>query len=540
MDTAPRSPAQHRRAAPETRRFTLVGGGIAALSAAAFLIRDGDVPGHLITIIEETDRLGGSLDGAGSAESGYVLRGGRMLESKYLCTFELFDSIPALDGTRSVTQEIYAWNETLHTNSKARLMRDGVRETAPAFGLSERQILTIERLVLEPEALLGRSTIVEQFDPEFFRTDFWFMWCTTFAFQPWHSAVEFKRYLERFVHLVGGFNRLQGIMRTEYNQYDSFVRPLQKWLEAEGVVFRLGTRVVDLGMREPDGKKMVATVVCEQGGQRESIPVAEDDLVFVTLGSMTEGSSLGGMDKVAPLLGKAAGGAWKLWERLAAGRPEFGHPEVFTDHIAQSKWVSFTLTLHDPTLLKILLDRTGNVPGEGGLISFPESPWLASIVVPHQPHFIGQPADTAVIWGYGLSVEAPGEFVPKPMQACTGREILTELLGQLRITTEAPRITATATCIPCMMPFITSQFLARGARDRPEVVPEGWGNLAFIGQYCELPRDVVFTVEYSIRSAQVAVGKLLGLKRQPPAVYRGEFSPRVLLRAFRALHGLDA
>jgi oleate hydratase len=160
------------------------------------------------------------------------MRGGRMIESKYLCTYDLFSSIPTLDERKTVTQEIFEWNETMKTSSKSRLFRGGHRITAPSFGLSEKHILTIERLALEPEGMLGRSSIADQFDPSFFETNFWFMWCTTFAFQPWHSAVEFKRYLVRFTHMVSGFNTLSGIMRTVYNQYDSMVRPLQKWLGA--------------------------------------------------------------------------------------------------------------------------------------------------------------------------------------------------------------------------------------------------------------------------------------------------------------------
>ena len=143
-----------------------------------------------------------------------------MIESKYLCTFDLFSSIPTLDESKTVTQEIFDWNETMKTSSKSRLFRYGHRVDAPKFGLSEKHILTIERLELEPEGMLGRSSIADQFDASFFETDFWFMWCTTFAFQPWHSAVEFKRYLGRFTHMVSGFNTLGGIMRTVYNQYD--------------------------------------------------------------------------------------------------------------------------------------------------------------------------------------------------------------------------------------------------------------------------------------------------------------------------------
>ena len=518
----------------------LVGGGIASMAAAAFMIRDGDMFGRNITILEESNRIGGSLDGDGNATSGYVLRGGRMLERKYLCTWALFDTIPTLDETQTVTQETMRWNETMKTSSKSRLFRDGHRQIAPKFGLSERHILTIERLVLEPESLLGRTSIAEQFDAAFLHTEFWFMWCTTFAFQPWHSAVEFKRYLTRFIHMVDGFDRLHGILRTVYNQNDSMVRPLRKWLVERGVRFALDTKVTDLGFAPHDGKSSVERIEVVCAGVKSDIAVTPRDYVLVTLGSMTEGSALGTMDR-APVLGtKQDGGAWTLWETIALGKRAFGRPGVFADHIDQSKWVSFTTTLHDPVLLRLVVDRTGNVPGEGGLITFADSAWLLSIVIPHQPHFIDQPADVDVLWGYGLNVDAPGDFVSKPMSACTGREIMTELLGHLRIQREAPAILDSCTCIPCMMPFITSQFLRREAGDRPAVLPKGTHNLAFVGQYCEVPDDVVFTVEYSIRSAQLAAYGLLDLQLQPPAVYKGKFDPRVLLKAFRALHDITS
>jgi oleate hydratase len=428
----------------------------------------------------------------------------------------------------------------MKTSSKSRLVRDGHRETAPEFGLSERHIMTVERLTIEPEAMLGRTSIADQFDPAFFKTSFWLMWCTTFAFQPWHSAVEFKRYLVRFAHMVAGFNRLEGIMRTVYNQYDSMVRPLYKWLGDRGVNFELNTRITDLGLCDQGGQKIVERIAYERDGRAGEITVGANDYVLVTLGSMTEASSLGTMDTAPVLNGKEDGGAWTLWEKIAAGRPEFGRPAAFSDHIGDSKWVSFTTTLHTPTFLRIVQDLTGNVPGEGGLITFPRSSWLASIVIPHQPHFIGQPDDVSVFWGYGLSVDKHGDFVNKPMSACTGRDIMTEVLGHLRVEADAPNILATSICIPCMMPFITSQFLRRAQGDRPQVIPKGSKNLAFTGQFCELPEDVVFTVEYSIRSAQAAVYGLLGLKREPPAVYRGKFDPRVLYKAFMALHDISA
>ncbi|MGB8010209.1 MAG: oleate hydratase [Terriglobales bacterium] len=520
--------------------ITLVGAGIASLAAAAFLIRDGDVPGQNITILEESAAIGGSLDAAGNAKDGYFMRGGRMLESKYLCTYDLFSSIPCLDESKTVTQEIFNWNETMKTASKSRLFRDGHRIDAPKFGLSEKHILTIERLELEPEGLLGRTSISDQFDAAFFETDFWFMWCTTFAFQPWHSAVKFKRYLVRFTHMVSGFNTLSGIMRTVYNQYDSMVRPLQKWLEERGVKFQLNTRVTDLVLRHDSDGYAVERVLCEHDGHVDEVKIGKRDKVLVTLGSMTEASSFGTMDSAPVLKGKPNSGSWALWEKLAAGQPQFGRPENFTGHIDESKWMSFTTTLHDPAFFRLIRDLTGNVPGEGGLITFPESNWLASIVLPHQPHFIGQPEDVNVFWGYGLFVDKMGDFVKKPMSACTGREIMTEIMGHLRIEADANKILETSTCIPCMMPFITSQFLRRAKGDRPQVVPEGSKNLAFVGQFCEIPDDVVFTVEYSIRAAQIAVYSLLGLNRTPPPVYKGVHDPRVLLRAFLTLHEIPA
>jgi len=303
------------------------------------------------------------------------------------------------------------------------------------------------------------------------------------------------------------------------------------------VKFQLDTRVADLVFAYDSEGYKVARIICYRDNSRIEINVREEDKVIVTLGSMTEASSLGSMDSAPVLNTKCDGGSWTLWEKIAEGKEQFGHPTNFCDHVEESKWLSFTTTLHDPTFFRLLCDLTGNVPGEGGLVTFPESGWLASIVLAHQPHFVGQPPDVQVFWGYGLFVDKIGDFVKKPMSACTGREIMREIMGHLRIKADVEKILETCTCIPCMMPFITSQFLRRAEGDRPQIIPKDSKNLAFIGQFCELPEDVVFTVEYSIRSAQTAVYSLLGLNRKPPAVYKGNHDPRILLKAFFALHG---
>ncbi|WP_144157423.1 oleate hydratase [Paraburkholderia sp. BCC1885] len=524
---APHADASPGGRAAENGKCYLIGGGIASLAAAAFLIRDGRIRGCDITILEALNKPGGSLDGSGTAESGYVLRGGRMLESRYLCTYDLFSSIPTLDDSKSVTQEIFDWNETVRPPSTARLVRNGRRETAPADGLAETHLLTLGRLSIEPEAMLDASRIVDHFEASFFKTNFWLTWCATFAFQPWHSAAEFRRYLLRFAHMSESFDQLHGNMLTVYNQYDSMIHPLRRWLDNHGVVFDADTRVTDLLFDKTGALNRVRALVCDTAQRRFDLPVGPSDKVIVTPGSITAASSMGGMDYPAPLDTLDSTGAWSLWKNIAADHPEFGHPSVFADHREASRWLSFTATLRDPTLFQLIRDMTGNMPGEGGLITFAESNWLASIVLPHQPHFSGQSADVQVLWGYGLRVDEPGNFVDKPMHACTGREILTEILLHLNIEADAEQIMAQTNCIPCMMPYITSQFLPRQRGDRPAVVPEGWRDLAFIGPFCELPDDVVFTVEYSVRSAQNAVYKLLGLDRTPPALHKGRHDPRV-------------
>jgi oleate hydratase len=251
---------------------------------------------------------------------------------------------------------------------------------------------------------------------------------------------------------------------------------------------------------------------------------------------MTEGSAVGSNDHAPLLLNKKSGGAWSLWESIARDRIDCGNPANFTDHVDESKWVSFTTTLTDPTLFNFIRNLSGSVAGEGGAMTFADSNWLFTLGVPHQPHFLEQPEGVQVFWGYGLSVDKPGNFVKKPMSACSGKELMMEILGHLGMVDGVDEVLSASTCVPCMMPFITSQFLRRSPGDRPSVIPERSKNVAFMGQYCEIPHDVVFTVEYSIRSAQLAVYGLLGLELHPPPMYRGDHNLRVLLEAYSVLH----
>ncbi len=494
----------------------LVGGGIGSLAAAAFMIRDGNFAGADISIFETAHVMGGSLDGAGDPAAGYSMRGGRMLTTdNYECTWDLYKSIPSLNHEgKTVFDETVEFNEKHKSHAMARLV-DGRRAKVPvaSMGFSMQDRVELLKFSQTDEDKLGANCITDWLSPSFFETEFWYMWSTTFAFQPWHSAVEFKRYLLRFLLEFSRIETLAGVKRTIYNQYDSLVLPLQTWLKGQGVRLVTDCKVTDLDHKTEDGKFIVTAIHCLREGKRETIAVDDGDLVFLQNASMTDASSLGSMTRAPAQRTKADSGGWALWEKLAAGRPQFGNPAAFNSCIAQSWWESFTVTLQNPAFFDEMIRFSGNEPGTGGLVTFKDSNWLMSIVLAWQPHFPNQPDGVQVFWGYSLFPDRIGNFIAKPMAECNGAEILRELCGHLRFD---PETVASANCIPCRMPYITSMFMPRRREDRPLPVPHGSKNLAFISQFVEIPDDVVFTVEYSVRAAQMAVYELPGIDRKIP------------------------
>lgn len=519
------------------RKAYLIGGGIGSLAAAAFMIRDGAMAGANISIFEMGPTLGGSLDGAWLPTGGYSLRGGRMLTTdNYECTWDLYKSIPSLTSKgKSVFDETVEFNEKNRAHSAARLV-DSRRARVPvtSMGFSMRDRIELLKLHNADEDVLGASCITDWLSPHFFTTDFWTLWSTTFAFQPWHSAVELKRYLHRFMLEFSRIETLAGVKRTVYNQYDSLVLPLQAWLEAHGVHWVTGCTVTDLDHEIQDGRFTVTGLHCRWPDKSEVVDVQEGDLVFFQNGSMTDASSLGSMTRAPEKLTKVDSGGWTLWEKVAQDRPYFGHPAVFNSCVAQSSWESFTVTLKTKKFFEAMEQFSGNKAGTGGLVTFKDSNWLMSIVLAHQPHFANQPAEVQVFWGYSLFPDRVGDFVAKPMSECNGTEILQELCGHLRFDLDTVE---SGNCIPCRMPYITSMFMPRMHEDRPLPVPRESKNLAFLSQFVEIRNDVVFTVEYSVRAAQMAVYELLGIDREIPPISSHDKSMRArvaaLIKAFR-------
>lgn len=528
---------------PATTNVYMIGSGIGSLTAAIYLIRDARVPGKNIKIFESLDVDGGSLDGAGDAKRGYMIRGGRMLNiPTYECLQDVMTEIPSIEfDDISLEEEFLEYNQEFKTHSRARLVdKNGGKVDVTQMGFSPDDRMDMEKLILmETEKSLGAKRIDEVFGPHFFKTNFWFMWQTTFAFQPWSSAAELRRYMIRFMHEFPRIHTLAGVARTAYNQHDSIVKPMVDWLRGQGAQIILGARVTDILFdQNKKGENLATKIEYVQRGKKHTINVAPTDIVTFTNGCMTDNSDEASTDTVAKYNTAQTAPSFELWKKIANGRPEFGDPDVFCSRPDESMWMSFTVTINNnPKLFEYIQRFTRNHPGGGALVTFKDSAWRLSFVVARQPHFKNQPMDTQIFWGYALNMFVDGDYVKKPMYKCTGREIMTELMGQLHIPKrDQAEMMRGVICRTSIMPYITSQFQPRKIGDRPLVIPQGYENFAFISQFAEVPDDVVFTMEYSVRAAQRAVYYLMGVDKDLTPISKHQYSPRTLLKSFLKLH----
>ena len=517
----------------------IVGGGFGGLAAAVLLIRNAKVPGRDITIYEADEPLGGGFFLGGSPETGYNLPGS-VFDRQYRCTFELLKWIPsASDPSKSVTDEFFDFNTGDPYHDKTHLLdRDGNLVKGPRYGLSLCDGFSITRFMLTPEAMMEGRRIDEFFPKRFFETEFWFLWASIMGTLPQHSAIEFRRYMNRFLYLFGHLSDMAGVMRTPTNQHQCFIDPLVKWLQPRGVNFLTGAFVRDISFAPSTGRITVDRFDYERGGVASSVAVAPDDIVLVTTGAQAADMSSGSMTEAPPR--QASGRTWALWERLAAGRTDFGNPGVFFGEarIPDSRWITFTVTDKGTDFVNRVAALTGSTSGRGGLVTLKDSNWVLSLSIFHQPEVVGQPSGTSLWWGYGLHPERDGNYVQKPMTACTGAEILEETLKQLHFDDQLAAIMASSISIPCDVPYVNNIWLPRNGSDRPPPVPKGATNLGLIGQYVEMPKDIAFTIEYSVRSAWEAINTLLKRGPAPPPVYQGMLDPKALFDALKVFVGL--
>jgi len=515
-----------------------VGSGLASLAAAVFLIRDGQMRGEKIRIFEELSLPGGSLDGIHQPQRGFIIRGGREMENHFECLWDLFRSIPSLDvKDASVLDEFYWLNKKDPNSSymRATMNRGKSAHTDGKFTLTDKATEEMVKLFMTSEEQLNDKRISDVFTEDFFQSNFWLYWRTMFAFEEWHSAMEMRRYVMRFIHHIGGLPDLSALKFTKYNQYESLVLPLVDYLKKQNVVFEYDTQVINIVMDSSSGKKTAKTIAYQQNGVYKEIELTGNDLVFVTNGSITESSTYGDQNHAA-IMNPSPGGSWNLWKNLAAQDKTFGKPEKFCGSIPETNFVSATLTTLDdkiPPFIQAICKRDpfeGKVV-TGGIVSVKDSNWLLSWTLNRQPHFKKQPKDQLVVWIYGLFPDKPGNYVQKAMRDCTGVELAEEWLFHIGVPEHLIHDLAvnSANTIPCMMPYVMSYFMPRSLGDRPLVVPEGSVNLAFIGNFAETERDTVFTTEYSVRTAMEAVYTLLNIDRGVPEVFASCFDIRTLL-----------
>lgn len=516
----------------------IIGGGIAGLSTAVYLIQEAGVSGESIVIFDEAKRIGGSLDATDLSESdGYVMRGVRMFEEEvFACTFDLLSRIPSLNlPGKNLREEFTLFNQKNKCYSKSRLLKNGVALDSHPLRLNFGDRLKIILLLFRPEAVTEMMEIRDYFSKSFFESNFWYEFCTVFAFQPWHSLIEFRRYFKRFIQSFPNIDTLETIEISPYNQYEFMVLPIVGWLKKAGVSFVSNTKIINLLFTQKNGLQSVRQIDYEQEGRIGKIDIDDEDFVFTTLGSIVANSALGTM-KSAPQINLAKkSGAWMLWENIAKDYPEFGQPKIFNNSIEKSRWTSFTLTFRDPLFFSLIEKFIHKKVTSFGGVNLVDSNWFMSIVVTYKPYFLHQPKNVSLCWGFGLSSEKEGNFIKKKMSDCTGEEILTELVYHLGFEKHLADILKSAVCIPCTTPFVTSHFLPRKRSDRPSVVPKNSSNFAFLGQYCEIPNDIVFTVEYSVRSAQIAVFKLFNIKKKIAPIYNGMHHLKVLINALRTV-----
>ena len=525
----------------------IVGGGIAGLSAAVFAIRDGGIEGKNIHLFEELKVLGGALDARWDRRKTYSMRGARLINEKaYQCYFDMLSAVPCLaeqermakgEGSsryrqngrpsRSVKDEIFEFNETHRLNTVTRLVgKEGARVDHTRLGLNHIDRIAIIALISVFERAVDGKRIDEYFRPSFFNTNFWYLFASMFGFEPWHSLVECRRYMRRFFHEAPNITTLKGGWNTPYNNYESIVMPIERWLVKQGVDIQTGVKVTDVDFRPSRTRKSVQKLHILKNGKKGEIVVDSRDLVFVTIGSKVADSRTAGMSKAPGLVTDKRDGGWSLWEKMAQKVSGMGNPDAFSGHVDRTKWAVFTITTKGPVFAERIRKYSRvQAQGQQHILSCIDSNWGLGLHIPFQPHFRNQPPDTTVMLGYGLYGNTQGNYVEKTMTESTGEELLTELVYHLGFIEDLDRIKEVTVSIPTTLPYATSQFSPRRISDRPPVVPTGSVNLALLGQFVEIPDDCVFLVDYSTRSAQIGVYRLLNIRKQVTPVYTGIRSP---------------
>ena len=531
----------------EKKSAYIIGTGLAGLTAAFYLVRDGQMPGNHIHLLEKLELAGGSCDGYKDVHKGFYMRGGREMDNHFEIMWDVFRDVPSIETPNVSVLDEYYWlnkHDPNYSLCRATVNKGEDAHTDKLFKLDKDSAMALSQLFITPEADLEEKKISDVLPKSFWETNFWLYWQTMFAFQKWSSALEMKRYLCRYVHHIDGLPDFSALRFTKYNQYESMILPLIEYLKKHDVDVQFGMDVKNVVIEEVDGKKTAKELIYVKDNKEQSIPLTADDLVFITNGCCTDTSCYGDQTHAPDLSGivNGQGESWDLWKNIAkqAKHDEYGHPDVFCSDTEATNWMSATVETSNEDIIQHIMNickrdpRAGKVT-TGGIVTVKDSVnnWFLSWTINRQPQFRSQNKDTVLVWLYALHTDTEGNYIKKTMRDCTGEEICQEWLYHIGMDESKIKDYSENACntTTCFMPYINAFFQPRKNVDRPKVVPEGAVNFAFIGQFAETPRDTIFTTEYSMRTGMESVYTLLNVDRGVPEVWGSQYDIRELLRA---------
>ena len=531
----------------EKKSAYIIGTGLAGLTAAFYLVRDGQMPGNHIHLLEKLELAGGSCDGYKDVHKGFYMRGGREMDNHFEIMWDVFRDVPSIETPNVSVLDEYYWlnkHDPNYSLCRATVNKGEDAHTDKLFKLDKNSAMALSQLFITPEVNLEDKKISDVLPESFWETNFWLYWQTMFAFQKWSSALEMKRYLCRYVHHIDGLPDFSALRFTNYNQYESMILPLIEYLKKHDVDVQFGMDVKNVVIEEADGKKTAKELIYVKDNKEQSIPLTADDLVFITNGCCTDTSSYGDQTHAPDLshIVNGKGESWDLWKNIAkqAKHDEYGHPDVFCSDTEATNWMSATVETSNEDIIQHIINickrdpRAGKVT-TGGIVTVKDSVdnWFLSWTINRQPQFKSQNKDTILVWLYALHTNTEGNYIKKAMRDCTGKEICQEWLYHIGMDESKIKDYSENTCntTTCFMPYINAFFQPRKNVDRPKVVPEGAVNFAFIGQFAETPRDTIFTTEYSMRTGMESVYTLLNVDRGVPEVWGSQYDIRELLRA---------
>ena len=531
----------------DNKSASIIGTGLAGLTAAFYLVRDGQMKGEHIHLLEKHELAGGSCDGYRDITKGFYMRGGREMDNHFEVMWDVFRDVPSIETPNVTVLDEYYWlnkHDPNYSLCRASVNRGEDAHTDKKFALDKASAMALSKLFLTPEKDLEDKKISEVLPESFWSTNFWLYWQTMFAFQRWSSALEMKRYLCRYVHHIDGLPDFSALRFTKYNQYESMILPLAKYLESHGVRIEYGMDVKNVVIEKHGDKRVAKAIVYVKDGQEQTLDLIEDDLVFITNGCCTDTSCYGDQTHAPDLSGieNGKGESWDMWKNIAAQAEngEYGNPDKFCSDVNATNWMSATVATANEEIIRHIINVCHRDPREGkvttgGIVTVKDSTenWYLSWTINRQPQFKSQNKDTVLVWLYALNTDRPGNYVRKPMRECTGEEICREWLYHIGVPIDRIDTLASAACntTTCFMPYINAFFQPRKESDRPRIVPEGAVNFAFIGQFAETPRDTIFTTEYSMRTGMESVYTLLNVDRGVPEVWGSKYDVRELLRA---------